>query len=311
MSHDIIIVGGGPAGLSAAITARARNKRVLVVSNPLDKNPLAASKRVVNYPGLPAASGLQILEEMSKQAMALGAEALQARVLSILPSQDGFDVATSSDSLQSRTVIICCGQASGGKPYKGEAEYLGRGVSYCATCDGMLYKQATVLIAGHTDEAVAEANFMAEIGATVHYLASKLPENLEPHIIRHSGKLLAIEGDALGVTHAVISEQPRARSASSQNRSELELELELELEQAKLDVNAVFILRPGIAPANLLMGLELENGFIKVDARMHTNVKGVFAAGDCTGQPMQIAKAVGEGQLAVLSAVDYLLTHDS
>ena len=296
MSYDIVIVGGGPAGLSAAITARARNKNVLVITNHREKSPLASAHLVENYPGMLSPTGLHILDTMHQQAETLGAEFLEARVLTILALQDSFMVTTSSDAIEGRAIIIACGAASGGKPFKGEPEYLGRGVSYCATCDGMLYRSSTVLIVGLSDEAAEEANFMAEIGATVHFVAKEIPADLDARIQAHAGRLLSIEGNALGVTHVVLSERPRKDASSDAT----------EAEELRLELNGVFILRPGVAPTSMLAALETENGFIKVDASMHTNIKGVFAAGDCTGKPMQIAKAVGEGQVAVLSAADYL-----
>ncbi|MDR2671803.1 MAG: NAD(P)/FAD-dependent oxidoreductase [Coriobacteriales bacterium] len=300
--YDIAVIGGGPAGLSAAITARARNKEVLVVSNPAQENPLATSRRIDNYPGLPAVSGLALLKTMHAQAHDLKARFLQARVITVVPvsaapavqiaSQDTqitritaqkttFAITTSNDYLEAKSVIIACGATSSGKAYPGEQEYLGRGVSYCATCDGMLYRQATVVVAGLSPEAVEEANFLAELGATVHYVAKKLPQSLDARIHRHAGRLLSIEGDALGVTHCVISER-------------------------RVACTGVFLLRPGVAPKNLLPGLAVQDGYIQVDAAMRTNIEGVFAAGDATGKPLQIAKAVGQGQIAALSAAEYL-----
>ncbi len=309
--YDIIIIGGGPAGLSAAITARARNKEVLVISNPAQENPLAASQLVDNYPGMPGATGLHILTSMHEQAHRLGTHFLQARTISVLPLQGSFSVTTSSDVVQARSVIIACGASSGGKPIEGEIEYLGRGVSYCATCDGMLYRSSTVLVAGLSAEAAEEADFLAELGATVHYVARELPSHLDSRVYRHSGKILAIEGDALGVTQVRIA----ARPADSPQGAELEREtmesLRDEPTEIELKVNGVFIIRPGVAPTNLLPTLETENGYIKVDASMRTNITGVFAAGDCTGKPLQIAKAVGQGQTAVLAAVDYLTTEET
>lgn len=310
--YDLVIIGGGPAGLSAAITARARNKKTLIVSNPARENPLAASKLVDNYPGMPEATGLHILETMAAQAQKLGVEYLQARAISIVPMETGdpattsFSVTTSSDFVEGRALIIACGAASGGKPFEGEAEYLGRGVSYCATCDGMLYRNSTVLVVGLSHEAAEEAGFLAEIGATVHYVAKEMPTALDPRIHRHPGRLLSIEGDALGVTGATISERPADSPEGYERAQETSEQVRDKPIERQLTVNAVFILRPGIAPTSMLSSLETEAGYIKVDASMRTNIKGVFAAGDCTGKPLQVAKAVGQGQVAVLSAVEYL-----
>lgn len=310
--HDIAIIGGGPAGLSAALTARARNKDVLIISNPAEENPLAASKLVDNYPGMPGATGLHILTTMHVQAHRAGAKFLQARAISVVPmasgepAQTSFSITTSSDYVEARSLILACGASSGGKPLPGELEYLGRGVSYCATCDGMLYRSSTVLIAGLSHEAADEADFMAELGATVHYVARAMPPGLDARIHRHTGKILSIKGDALGVTHARIAERPADSPRGPELEKRTSESLRDEPNEVELEVHGVFILRPGIAPTSLLASLATEGGYLKTDAQMHTNVEGVFAAGDCTGRPLQIAKAVGEGQVAVLSAVEYL-----
>lgn len=336
--YDIVIIGGGPAGLSAAITARARNKKVLVVSNSTKENPLAASKLVDNYPGMPGATGVHILETMHRQARDQGTRFLQARAISIVPMQltdndspssrdkenkgegAGFSVTTSSDYIEANSVVIACGVSSGGKPFIGEAEYLGRGVSYCATCDGMLYRSSAVLIVGLSKEAAGEANFMAEIGATVHFVAREIPKELDARIYRHEGKLISIEGDVMGVTKVTLEERSKVEAEQTEGGAEhlSSSTKQDELMQGApkstpgkpkivpLEVNGVFILRPGVAPTSMLSSLKIENGYIKIDASMRTNVPGVFAAGDCTGKPLQIAAAVGQGQVAVFSAVDYL-----
>lgn len=302
--YDMIVIGGGPAGLSAAITARARNKEVLVISNAAHKNPLAASKRVDNYPGMPEATGIHILETMQGQAEKMGAHFLLARALSLVPVQEGFMVTTSSDVVEGKTIVVASGAVGASKPLPGEVEFLGRGVSYCATCDGMFYNSSTVLVAGLSAEAAEEANFLAEIGATVHFVSEKPPLELDPRVLRYSGKLLSIEGDALGVTHATISVE--VLDDTPDNGEVAPKERKKNSQEQQLEVNGVFILRSSVAPTSLLPSLQTDKGYIKVDAGMQTNIKGVFAAGDCTGKPMQVAVAVGQGQIAAFSAVELL-----
>ncbi|MDR2197262.1 MAG: NAD(P)/FAD-dependent oxidoreductase [Coriobacteriales bacterium] len=314
--YDIAIVGAGPAGLSAAITARARNKTVLLVSNKPQDNPLAASSRVDNYPGMPGATGLHLLKCMVEHADGLGAHFVYARVIAVLPMGTHFSVTSSDAVLDARAVILAPG-AQRAKPIEGEREFLGRGVSYCATCDGMLYRSATVAVVGLNAEAVAEANFLAGLGAKVVFLAPgnsrqsgtsgnlKTPEGAEgvegaktvegsgaPHglsrdIFVQEGRALAVKGGATGVTELQFLENGTRAKRS-------------------IPCQGVFILRDSIAPSALIAGLELTEGAISVDRRMRTNIEGVFAAGDCTGAPLQVAKAVGEGQLACFSAVEFL-----
>ena len=309
--YDLAIIGAGPAGLSAAITARARNKSVVVISNKPEKSPLAKAGHVDNYPGLPQVSGLELLTRMTDHAESLGAEFLYARVITVLPYEDTgnsatthrtdetpasahaktatvFSVTTSEDYLEARSVIIAIGANTGGSPLTGETEYLGRGVSYCATCDGMLYRNATVCVLDYSTEALKEALFLAEIGATVRFITTATSEEItslsSKGIEVHHGKAVAIEGDMLGVTGV---------------RTAGEL----------ISCQGVFVLRPSVAPHTLLSTLELDKPSLRVDERMCTNIPGVFAAGDCTGKPLQVAKAVGEGQMACLSAVEYLDGH--
>ena len=164
--------------------------------------------------------------------------------------------------------------------YPGEEEFLGRGVSYCATCDGMLYRNKPVAVVGRSKDAPAEAEYLHGIGCQVTYVAAKRPEELSDDISFFKGNRLSVKGDQL-VTG-------------------------LEIDGQEIPCEGIFVLRDAVAPTDLLPALETENGYIKVDRKMTTNVPGVYAAGDCTGQPLQIAKAVGEGHIAALSACEYL-----
>jgi thioredoxin reductase (NADPH) len=286
--YDIAIIGAGPAGLSAAITARARDKQVLVISNKPQENPLAKSQLVDNYPGLPGVGGLQLLEQMLAHADKLGTHFTYARVISVLPMGTHFSITTSDEIAEARAVILAVG-AQRSKPIAGEQEFLGRGVSYCATCDGMLYRTSTVAVVGLNSDAVEEANFLAEIGAKVIFLAPTAPQGLREEIFVQEGHPLEIKGDLMGVTELVFREKGTDAEIT-------------------LPVNGIFILRDSIAPSTLIAGLKLAEGAsaIAVDAQMRTSVPGVFAAGDCTGAPLQVAKAAGQGQVAVFSTVEWL-----
>jgi len=284
--YDIVIVGSGPAGLSAAITARSRNKEVLLVSNDPFESPLAKAPMIDNYPGLPQINGTDLLNLMIDHAKNLGATFAAGKVISILPMGDSFSVTTSDEIYQGESVILTTGLVRT-KPFPGETEYLGRGVSYCATCDGMLYRKATICVVGLTNDAVEEANFLQEIGCAVTFLSKKEPEGLSENIEVRTGTAVEIQGDALGVTGLVYKD-----SATK--------------EMETLPCSGVFILRSAIAPDALIMGLPLKEGYIVVDKDMNTPILGVFAAGDCVGKPAQVAKAVGEGQAAGFSAVAFL-----
>ena len=263
MKYDLLVVGGGPTGLTAAIHARARGKSVLVISNEPTASPLCRAPRMANYPGLPDVTGLELMERLVKQAKDLGAEFRQGRALSVMPMGKSVMVSVENDAVEGQAVILALG-VSRAAPLKGETEFLGRGVSYCATCDGMFYRDKTVVCAGDAPNFAAEAEFLRSIGCEV--TETKL-----------QGLEILGEDKVSGVRTAAGEELP---------------------------CDGVFLLRSSIALAHLAPGLELAGGYIKVDGRMATNLPGVFAAGDCTGQPLQLAKAVGQGQTAAHFALE-------
>lgn len=276
---DIAIIGAGPAGVSAALTAKARNKSVFLVSNDPMQSPLARAERIDNYPGLARVSGAEMTSEFKAQLDDAGIEIVHERVISIMPFGDGFMLSVGSEVQEAGAVILAIG-ASQGKELPGERKLLGKGVSYCATCDGMLYRGRTVCVVGKTDEAQKEANFLAEIGCNVTFISSVPAPLLIDKVAYRLGRRLEIVGE--------------------------ETVEGIKVDDELIPCDAVFVLRPSIAPENLIAGLETEGPNIKVDASMRTNIPGVFAAGDCTGKPLQIAVAVGEGQLAAFGAVQYL-----
>ena len=257
MAYDVLVIGGGPAGLSAAQNVRARGKTALVVSNPLEENPLWKAKEVDNYLGLPHLSGAELLTAFQRHAESSGAEFLEGRALSALRSGESWYVSVGNTMVQGKAVVLAAGVVRG-KKLPGEAELLGRGVSYCATCDGMLYRGKRVAVLGWTPSAEKEAAFLEGIGCQVLYL-----DKPRDCAIRGAEKVEAVTCG--GITEAV---------------------------------EAVFLLRPAMTPGDLFPGLETGGGFVAVDREMRTNLPGVFAAGDCTGGPLQVSKAVGEGLTA-------------
>ena len=278
MVYDILILGSGPAGLAAAIAARGRDKRVLVIGNPWQDSPLAKAERVDNYPGLPGRTGLELLEELHRHAEELGTEFVVGKALSLL-AWNGFSLTVGSQIYQGRALILAPGVVRQAK-YPGEEAYLGRGVSYCATCDGMLYRNRPVTVVGLAPDAPREANYLHSLGCQVVYVSPQKPQGLDGDIPYVKAGKLAVKGEKT-VTG-------------------------LEADGALLPCTGVFILRRAVAPSDLLPTLETEEGVIRVDRRMATNLSGVFAAGDCTGGPLQVSKAVGEGHVAALSACEFL-----
>ncbi len=257
MRYDLLIVGGGPAGLTAAIHARARDKSALVITNEPTASPLCKAPAMANYPGLPGVTGLELVERLAAQAKSLGAEFMPGWALSVMPLGDTVMVSVENDAVEGSAVILAPG-VSRAAPLPGEEALLGRGVSYCATCDGMFYRGKSVVCAGDAPNFGEEAEFLRSIGCEVA-------------VKRLAGLSILGEDRVTGVRDAAGELTP---------------------------CQGVFLLRASIAPARLAPGLEMDGSYIKVDAHMATNLPGVYAAGDCTGQPLQLAKAVGQGQIA-------------
>ena len=278
MYYDIVVLGSGPAGLSAAVAARGRNKSVLVVGNRWQDSPLARAECVDNYLGLPSMTGAELMERFTRHAEDSGANLVVGKVISLM-AWEGFHLTVGSELYEGRSLILAPGVVRQAK-YPGEAEYLGRGVSYCATCDGMLYRGRPVVVVGRSREAPREAAYLKELGCQVVYVAAKRPEQLEASIPFVQANRLEVVGE-----NTVTG---------------------LKADGALLPCTGIFILREAVAPTDLLPNLETEGGAIRVDRRMATSVPGVFAAGDCTGEPLQVSKAVGEGLVAALSAAEYL-----
>ena len=195
MTYDIIILGSGPAGLAAAVAARGRNKSVLVAGNPWQDSPLARAERVDNYPGLPGRTGLALLEEFYRHASGLGADFVVGKVLALL-AWNGFSLTVGSQVHQGRALILAPGVVRAAK-YPGEAEYLGRGVSYCATCDGMLYRNRPVTVVGLAPDAPQEANYLHSLGCQVVYVAPRQPQGLDETIPYVKAGRLAVRPSAL------------------------------------------------------------------------------------------------------------------
>ena len=262
--YDVIVIGAGPAGLSAAVNVRQRGGSVLVVGTSPENNPLWKAEKVDNYLGLPGKTGSELLQIFREHAQAAGVEFKKERVLNAYANNGTWMISAGSDVLEAYALVFA-GGIMRGKKYPGEEEHVGRGVSYCATCDGMLYRGKTVAVIGFGPADREEEEYLASIGCKTVYFDR--PKNV---VIEGEGK----------VDHVIVD-----------GKSE--------------EVACVFILRPVLAPSSLFPGLELDGSYIRTDAEMATSLPGLYAAGDCTGLPLQVSKGVGEGLIAGQKAMAY------
>ena len=274
--YDIAIIGAGPAGYSAAINARKREKSVIVIGQ--NTGWLSRAESIENYPGMPGISGQQMLSVMADQAKAMGAELRGGVVHQVIAMGESFALSLGADFVEARKVILATG-AKQPRLLPGEERLLGRGVSYCGTCDGMLYRGKNVAVIGAGAEAVPEANFLMSLCASVTFFG-KPDDALDSRIQVREEKVTEITGDMRASGLIVGGEET--------------------------PFDGVFIFREAMALSSLLPGLEMDGAFIRVDRQMRTSLAGVFAAGDCTGLPLQVAKAVGEGCIAALAAAQEL-----
>ncbi|MDT8903545.1 NAD(P)/FAD-dependent oxidoreductase [Anaeroselena agilis] len=277
---DIAVVGGGPAGLSAALTGRIRNKEVALFEHLDFSQKLQKAHLVDNYPGLPQITGKGLMQQMAAHCLAHEPTIIKEKVLNIYPGEV-FTLLTPAATYEAKAVILTTGVVAT-VLFAGEKEFLGRGVSYCATCDAMFYKDKNVAVISYTAEGEHEATYLGELCRQVYYLP------------QYKGELPRFMENV-----RVVTDKPRAIKGDSQVE-------ELATDQGALAVDGVFILRQSDPVENVLPGLELDGEVIRVGRDMATSIPGVFAAGDCTGKPWQIAKATGEGLVAVLSAIGYL-----
>ena len=282
--YDVVIVGAGPAGLSAAVNVQARGRSALVAGSDMRLNPLYRAERIDNHLGMPALTGAEFLAQITEHAQQSGAELVTGRVLSLMPSGTGFFLSVDNEVVQAGAVVLAGGVVRSAK-LPGEAKLLGRGVSYCATCDGMLYRGKTVAVLGYSADAPEEANHLRRIGCEVLYFPKHPPMGLDEGMFSAPLSKPVILGDK--VVTAV------------------------ENDGVQYPVSAVFVHRAAIAPTDLLPELAAAGGYIQVNRQMETNISGVFAAGDCTGLPLQISKAVGEGLIAGQAAADYVTKNEA
>lgn len=277
-SLDIAVVGAGPAGLSAAINAIYRGKSVRVFYS--EDNYLSKAESVNNYLGLYDITGKQLMDQYIKHANFLGITPEKGIVANIMPMDKEFMINFNGDIITAKAVVIATG-ISRQKEIPGESKLLGKGVSYCATCDGMLYRGKKVLVWGHADDSAKEAKFLNDIGIDVTFIGhKKFSSSLDEDIEFINGAVSSVLGDNK-FEGAMVGNQ-------------------------LIKADALFILRSSIAPKSLLNDIEIENGYIKVDRFMQTNIPGLFAAGDCTGKPLQVSKSVGEGLIAAQQAAKYI-----
>ena len=285
---DCIIIGSGPAGISAALTLKANAKSFLFIGSPDLSEKIEKAESIRNYPGFLGGSGKAFCADLKQQLKDNEIELLDEKVAGVYALKDKFAVMTQGGATyESRTVIIACGVESV-KQIEGEESFTGRGVSYCATCDGFLYKGKTIAVVCTTKRLEHEIGYLADFAQKVYLIPMYKDVQVSKDNVEIIRKMPTSIQGAKRVEKLVFATSPK------------------EGMETELPVDGVFMLRESLSPAVLVGGLQMENGHVVVDRDTSTNLKGCFAAGDCTGRPYQYAKAVGEGNVAAHAVSHYL-----
>lgn len=281
---ELVVVGCGPAGLSAAINGTIRKKKVGIFGTDFCSPKLHHAPHIDNYLGLPNITGEELRKKFFDHLKQNNIKINKNKITGIYPEEHGF-LLQARDKFYKTTAVVLATGVSTIKPINQELDFLGRGVAYCTTCDGPLYKGKSVIVLAYNREGLEEANFLAEIADKVYMVP--LFKEADAKGIELNTKIEIVQGKPIGV----IGDMWATGVA---------------LEGRELHADGVFIVRDSVLPDQLVPGLEVSNKGIIIDRSCATNIPGVFAAGDCTGAPYQLCKAAGEGQVAALQAVKYL-----
>ncbi len=279
--YDVAIIGSGPAGLSAALTLKLHNKEIVWFGSKELSEKIEKSEKIANYPGVPMTSGKDLNAAFMKQAEDMGIEITDKTVTLISRNGDTYMVLANNEVHEAKTVLFAAGVVLA-KGFEQEDDYVGRGVSYCATCDGFLYKGKDVAVYCSSPKLEEDVRYLEETCGKVYVFRTYKTEKPDSE-------------------NAVVLEKPIKKINGGLKVTGIQL-----TDGSEIAVDGVFCLRSAIAPTTLLAGLQMDGPHIAVNRQQETNYPGCFAAGDCTGRPYQIAKAVGEGNVAAHRILEYL-----
>ena len=279
--YDCIIIGTGPAGLSAALNLKTYKKSFVWFGSKSLSDKVQKAEKITNYPGFPELTGQELFAHFEDHIQSAGLSITEKTVTNVMSAGNYYMVLADNEIYEAKTLILAMGVMTA-KLLKGEDALLGRGVSYCATCDGMFYKDKKIAVLCNDPKYEHEVEYLADLAAKITYFPLFSDSQVKKENVTISKDFPVKVNGIDRVTGLTL------KSGET------------------LSVDGIFCLRNAIAPSKLIPGLEIENGHIVVDRAQKTNLPGCFAAGDCTGRPYQYTKAVGEGNVAAHSCISYL-----
>lgn len=285
MVYDVAIVGTGPAGVSAALNMKIHEKNFVWLGSKRLSDKIAKAEQINNYPGMYAVTGEEMMEAFRNQVEKMEIPIEEHMVNNIMKFGDHFALMAGSEFYEAKAVILTTGIAVR-TTLENEANFLGRGLSYCATCDGALYRDKIIAVVCNNARFEHEVEYLGKLAKLVYYFPQYSPVGpLPDNVIIPEAKIAGVDGD---------KRVERIKLASGDS----------------VFVDGAFVLRDSISLDALVKDLEVENNHIMVNRQMETSIEGIFAAGDCTGRPYQYTKAVGEGNVAAHSVLEYLASID-
>ncbi|MCE5194017.1 MAG: FAD-dependent oxidoreductase [Nitrospiraceae bacterium] len=297
--YDVVIIGGGPAGLSAAQYASRAKLKAIVLDKSKTAGALAYAHKIENYPGLTKpVSGKELLDMFREQAIRFGAEYIETQVVGVNFGEEIKEVFTMDNSYKSKTVIIATGSMGRKPTIKGEAEFLGKGVSYCAVCDAAFFKGKTVCVIGNSEEAVKEAGFLTKFASMVCLVSTtpKLKVDDDHPVFNSPNIKLFLGRSIVSIEGKDVVERIKT--------------IDAEKKESAIELSGVFVYLQGSKPiVDFLAGaVEVnEEGCIITDRIMETSVPAVFAAGDVICKDVrQVVAAASDGCISALSAEQYI-----
>lgn len=276
--YDIAVIGKGPAGVSAAINGNVRNKSVILFGG--DSKKVLSSPSIPNYPGLPDIKGSSLVEMLSDHLGKTNTVLSSKKVNAVYSMDNYFTIQAETEMYEAKTVILAAG-VDFKKSIENEDTFLGMGISYCATCDAPLYKGKKVTVIGYNQESLDETKFLSEVCEKVYFVP-------------------LVKGDYQFSNNVEIVKDVPVRFDGNMKAEKLVLQ------NSEIAADGFFVIKDSYPLTTLIPGLEVDGPHVIVNKNMETNIQGLFAAGDVTGKPYQIAKAIGEGQVASLTAVEYV-----